>query len=98
MSDFENISKLWERHSVPGKTESHVMQRVVKSKKRQIEKNQLLPGTLLFTLGCWLLWMGFFSKLHYQYQVSSVGLVAMALVPVLQGLTHFYLFLRLSRL
>ena len=98
MSDFENIKELWLHHSLLGKPESSLVLKAIKRKKRQAEKKQLIPGICLFLLGCWLLRMGFFSSLHYQYQVSSVGLVAMALVPVLQGLVHLYLFLRLSRL
>lgn len=98
MSDFENIKELWERHSVPAKPDSGLVLKAIKRKKRQAEKKQLIPGISLFLLGCWLLRIGFFSSLHYQYQVSSVGLVAMALVPALQGAVHLYLFLRLSRL
>ena len=59
---------------------------------------QLMPGLGLFLIGCWLLRTGFFSSLHYQYQISSVGLVFMALVPGLQGAVHLYLFMRLTRL
>jgi hypothetical protein len=98
MSDFENIKELWVRHSLPGKPESSLVLKAIKRKKRQAEKKQLIPGICLFLLGCWLLRTGFFSSLHYQYQISSVGLVFMALVPVLQGVVHLYLFLRLSRL
>lgn len=98
MSDFENIRQLWERHSVPGKPESSLILKAIKRKKRQAEKKQLLPGICLLLIGCWLLRTGFFSSLHYQYQISSVGLVFMALVPVLQGAVHLYLFLGLIRL
>ena len=98
MSDFENIRELWERHSVRGKPESSFILKAIKRKKRQAEKKQLIPGICLFLIGCWLLRTGFFSSLHYQYQISSVGLVFMALVPALQGGVHLYLFLRLSRL
>jgi len=98
MSDFENIKELWERHAVPARPESSLVLKAIKRKKRQAEMKQLIPGICLFLIGCRLLWMGFFSSLHYQYQVSSVGLVAMALVPALQGVVHLYLFLRLIRL
>ena len=98
MSDFEHIRELWERHSVPGKPESSLILKAIKRKKRQAEMKQLIPGIGLFLIGCWLVRTGFFSSLHYQYQISSVGLVFMALVPALQGAVHLYLFLRLSRL
>lgn len=98
MSDFENIRELWVRQSLPGKPESRFSLKAIKGRKKQAEMKQLMPGICLFLLGCWLLWMGFFSSLHYQYQISSVGLVAMALVPALQGVVHIYLFLRLSGL
>ena len=95
MSDFENIRELWVRHSVQGKPESSLILKAIKRKKRQAEKTQLMPGICLLLIGCWLLRTGFFSSLHYQYQISNVGLVFMALVPVLQGVVHLYLFLRL---
>jgi hypothetical protein len=95
MSDFENIKELWERHSVPGKPESSHILKAIKRKKRQAEKKHLMIGICLLLIGCWLFRIGFFSSLHYQYQISSVGLVFMALVPALQGVVHLYVFLRL---
>jgi hypothetical protein len=98
MSDFEHIKKIWEHHSVPGKPESGIVLKSIKKKKTQAEREQLIPGLYLFVTGFWLLWMGFFSGLHYQYQVSSVGLVFMAIVPILQGAVYIYLFFRLRNL
>ena len=99
MDNFDELKQLWQQQPIP--TPTLPIDQLKKNNvdaQRKLERQQLLSGVLLLLTALFIVWMGFFSSIQFQSELTYLAVVLLALIPAAQGFINLSIYRRLHRI
>jgi hypothetical protein len=99
MDNFEHLKQVWQQQVVPTETiNTAELKKHNVDNQRKLERTQLLSGIALLLTPIGIIWMGFFSSIHFQSALTYVAVVLISLLSATQGIISLSLYVRLRRI
>ncbi|AUD02417.1 hypothetical protein [Spirosoma pollinicola] len=99
MDNFDHLKQVWQQQIIPAQTINPAeLNKDNVDHQRKLERTQLLSAIALLLTPVGIIWMGFFSPIHFQSTLTYVAIVLISAISATQGLINVGLFVRLRRI
>ncbi|GAB4040213.1 hypothetical protein [Spirosoma jeollabukense] len=99
MDDFEQLKHVWQQQAVPASMpDVDELKKSNANTQRKLERLQLLSASTLLLTSAFIIWIGFFTSIHFQSTLTYVAVVLLALIPAIQGGISLGVYVRLRRI
>ena len=99
MDSFDKLKQVWQQQAIPANIpDINELKKSNADNQRKLERVQLLGAISLLLTSVAIIWIGFFSSIHFRSSLTYAAVALIALISATQGIVGLTIYARLRRI